>query len=105
MSSRYSRLFELAVYVMFVFAVGFRHAIVAVFAKLPIFLALGFLLSFVVGRTAQILKIIAICFLGFRVWTCAGHKAWLWGKLRMSICSSVEDPTLPPLFQRPPPIS
>ena len=105
MSSRYYRLFELGFYLLLVFVVEFRHAIVAVFPKLLLFLALVFLLTFVVGRTAHLLKIIVICCFAPRIATCAGDKAWLWSKRRAGTCYCFEDPTLSPLFQRPPPIS
>lgn len=117
MSARYFRFLGLLVYLLlnylleFQLAFGFgmqrklQHALVSGPLKFLAVLALAYLLIFVVGRKAQVLKAVTLDFIPLRLISLDGHYVTRWIKLREEPTYPFDEPTVLPLFQRPPPIS
>lgn len=105
MSIRYFRFVELAAFWLLIYALDFRHVLISGPPKLLAILALAFLFSFVVGRKTQILKAVTLCFIPQRLISFLGNCVALWTKLHEELACTFVEPTLLPLFQRPPPIS
>lgn len=92
-------------YCLLVFCVaGFRPLVIGGFFKLVASLVLACLLAFVVVHTPNICKLVAACFRLFPTPFCplVVDRRWA-GRPQTNIAVAYE-PTLPPLFQRPPPI-
>jgi hypothetical protein len=92
-------------YCLLVFCVAdFRPLVIGGFFKLVASLVLACLLAFVVVHTPNICKLVAACFRLFPTPFCplVVDRRWA-GRPQTNIAVAYE-PTLPPLFQRPPPI-
>jgi len=103
MAGRYCRQF--ALYVFFVYIADLRHVLNSGFPKLLAFLVFAFLLSFALGRAAQLWDALKLCCLGLSALSLAANTTSRWLERQASCRAFSNEPTLSPLFQRPPPAS
>lgn len=96
---------QLAVSVFYICLSDFRHVLNAGFFKLLAFVALAFLLSFTLGRAAQLWKVVRLCRLGRATPPLPGTVNRHWLDRQSIVLGLPNEPILPPLIQRPPPVS
>jgi hypothetical protein len=102
---RCSQLFSNVAYSLLIFCVAeFRPLIIGGFFKLVASLALACLLAFVVVHSANICRLLIACLHALPVcfFPLAFHRRWV-ERSRTTIVVPSE-PSLSPLFERPPPI-
>src|SRR5215475_4937236 len=109
MSARHFRFLGLAAYLLLIYVLEFQlpfkllHVLISGPPRLLAILALAFLFIFVGGRKAQILKAVTLRFIPLRRISFHGHLRPRCIKLHEEPARPFDDPTVLPLFQRPPP--
>jgi hypothetical protein len=102
---RYSQMFLSVAHCLFVFCVAdFRPLVIGGFFKLIASLALACLLAFVVVRLADISQLVAARFhvLPASLFPFVVEQRWV--RRSEAMIAVPDEPSLSPLFQRPPPI-
>jgi hypothetical protein len=102
---RRSQIFLSVAYSLLIFCVAdFRPLVIGGFFKLVTALVLAYLLAFVVVHSANICKLVAACLkaLPISLFPVVVDRRWLeWPRSTIAV---LNEPSLSPLFQRPPPI-
>jgi hypothetical protein len=102
---RHSQMFLNVAHCLFIFcAADFRPLVIGGFFKLIASLALACLLAFVVVHSASICKLVAACFHALPVSLFVFVVEPRWVRRSQAMIVVPNEPSLSPLFQRPPPI-
>ncbi len=101
---RYSQILNIAYYLLVFCLLDARPLLIVGLFKLVASLALACLLAFVVVHSADICRLITACLRALPLSYFPLAVDWRWAERSHTAIADLNQPSLAPLFQRPPPI-